>query len=187
MATPKFNSAIATISNQPQTTADRLALAISTCGVGLIPFAPGTFGALVGLAIFYGLFIACKAVPQYFQACLILVSILISALGIWASNRGEKIFGEKDAQRIVVDEVAGQLISFVLIAPLLVAEISQPTVVMIAGFLLFRAFDIWKPYPIRQLEKLGSGLGVMADDILAGIYAAVVLSFLPLVAPQLLY
>src|SRR5438128_12529380 len=106
-----------------QTSTDRLAFAISTCGVGLIPFAPGTFGALVGLAIFYALFLACKTAPQYFQAAIIIVSILISALGIWASNRGEKIFGEKDAQRIVVDEVAGQLISFVLIAPLLVAEL----------------------------------------------------------------
>ena len=170
-----------------QTLTDRLALAISTCGVGLLPFAPGTFGALVGLVIFYGLFIACKAAPQYFQATLIVVSLLISALGIWASNRGEAIFGEKDAQRIVVDEVAGQLISFILIAPLLVAELSNPTVMMIVGFLLFRAFDIFKPYPIKELQVLPTGLGVMFDDIVAGIYAAVVLSFLPLVAPQLLY
>ncbi len=170
-----------------QTSTDRLAFAISTCGVGLLPFAPGTFGALVGLVIFYGLFVACKAAPQYFQACLILVSILVTALGIWASNRGEKIFGEKDAQRIVVDEVAGQLISFILIAPLLVAELSNPTVVIILGFLLFRAFDIFKPYPIKQLQDLPAGLGVMFDDIVAGIYAAVVLSFVPLVAPQLLF
>lgn len=170
-----------------QNSTDRLAAAICTCGVGLIPFAPGTFGALVGLAIFYVIFLTCKTAPHYFQACLILVSLVISALGIWAGNRGESIFGEKDAQRIVVDEVAGQLISFTLIAPLLVAEISKPTVVMIVGFLLFRAFDIWKPYPIKQLQDLPAGLGVMFDDIVAGIYAAVVLSFLPLVAPQLLY
>ncbi len=168
-------------------TTDRLAFAISTCGVGLLPFAPGTFGALIGVAIFYGLFVACKAAPQYFQAAVILASIVVSALGLWASNRGEKIFGEKDAQRIVVDEVAGQLISFTLIAPLLVAELSNPTVVIILGFLLFRAFDIFKPYPIKQLQVLPAGLGVMFDDIVAGIYAAVVLSFLPLVAPQLLY
>ena len=166
---------------------DRLALAISTCGVGLIPFAPGTFGSLVGLAIFYPLFVACKTAPQYFQAVVIMASLIVTALGIWASNYGEKIFGEKDAQRIVVDEVAGQLISFILVAPLMVAEITRPWPIMIAGFLLFRAFDIWKPYPIRQLEKLGEGLGVMADDVLAGIYAAVVLSFLALVAPQILY
>lgn len=170
-----------------QTFTDRLAFAICTCGVGLIPFAPGTFGALVGLAIFYVVFIACKTAPQYFQACLIVVSFIISALGIWAGNRGEKIFGEKDAQRIVVDEVAGQLISFILIAPLLVAELSNPTIVMLLGFLLFRAFDIFKPYPIKLLQDLPAGLGVMFDDIVAGIYAAVVLSFLPLVAPQLLY
>jgi phosphatidylglycerophosphatase A len=170
-----------------QTSTDRLAFAISTCGVGLLPFAPGTFGALIGLAIFYGLFVACKAAPHYFQAAVILASLIVSALGLWASNRGEHLFGEKDAQRIVVDEVAGQLISFILIAPLLVAEMSQPAIVMVAGFLLFRAFDIFKPYPIKQLQDLPTGLGVMFDDIVAGIYAAVVLSFLPLVAPQLLY
>jgi phosphatidylglycerophosphatase A len=170
-----------------QTSTDRLAFAISTCGVGLLPFAPGTFGAAVGLAIFYGVFIACKAAPQYFQACLILVSIIVSALGIWAGNRGEQIFGEKDAQCIVIDEVAGQLISFILVAPLLVAELSNPIITMMIGFVLFRLFDIWKPYPIKQLQDLPSGLGVMFDDIVAGIYAAVVLSFLALVAPQLLY
>ncbi len=170
-----------------QTSTDRLAFAICTCGVGLLPVAPGTFGALVGVAIFYGLFVACKATPQYFQAVVIVASLVISALGLWASNRGEKIFGEKDAQRIVVDEVAGQLISFTLVAPLLIAELSKPTVVIMLGFLLFRAFDIWKPYPINQLQDLPAGLGVMFDDIVAGIYAAVVLSFLLLVAPQLLY
>ena len=170
-----------------QNSTDRLAFAISTCGVGVIPFAPGTFGAVVGVAIFYALFVACKSAPQYFQAVVIVASLVVTALGIWASNYGEKIFGEKDAQRIVVDEVAGQLISFVLVAPLMVAEITGSWPIIIAGFLLFRTFDIWKPYPIRQLEKLGGGLGVMADDVLAGIYAAIVLSFLALVAPQILY
>ena len=170
-----------------QNSTDRLAFAISTCGVGLMPFAPGTFGSLVGLAIFYTLFVACKTTPQYFQAVVIIASLVVTAMGIWASNYGEKIFGEKDAQRIVVDEVAGQLISFILVAPLMVAEITRPGTMLIAGFLLFRAFDIWKPYPIRKLEKLGDGLGVMADDVMAGIYAAIVLSFLALIAPQILY
>ena len=170
-----------------QTSTDRLALAISTCGVGLIPFAPGTFGALVGVIIFYGLFLACKSSPQYFQVVVIIASLIVTALGIWASNYGEKIFGEKDAQRIVVDEVAGQVISYILVAPMMIAQLSKPTIIIIAGFLLFRTFDIWKPYPIRQLEKLGGGLGVMADDVLAGIYAAVVLLFIALAVPQILY
>lgn len=170
-----------------QTTTDRLALAISTCGVGLIPFAPGTFGALVGVVIFYALFIICKTVPQYFQAVVIISSVVVTAVGIWASNFGEKIFGQKDAQRIVVDEVAGQLISFILVAPLMMAEITRSWRVIFLGFLLFRAFDIYKPYPIRKLEKLGDGLGVMADDVLAGIYAAVVLLFVALAVPQILY
>ncbi len=164
-----------------------LAFALSTCGVGLLPFAPGTFGALVGVAIFYAVFIACRQRRNISRraSSLSVSSFLRSAFGL--ANRGEKIFGEKDAQRIVVDEVAGQLISFTLIAPLLVAELSKPTVVMVVGFLLFRAFDIFKPYPIKQLQDLPAGLGVMFDDIVAGIYAAVVLSFLPLVVPQLLY
>jgi phosphatidylglycerophosphatase A len=73
---------------------------------------------------------------------------------------------------VVADEVAGQLIAFVFV------PFNAGWWVIIAGFVSFRLFDMWKPYPIRRLEMLDSGLGIMADDVLAGIYAAIVLSVL---------
>ena len=164
-----------------------LAVAVSTCGVGFIPFAPGTFGSLVGVGIFYLLFSAFHSLPQYFQLALIVTCLVVTLGGIWAGNVAEAVFGEKDAQRIVVDEVAGQLISYVLIAPMMTAELSRPFPVMLVGFILFRLFDIFKPYPINKLQDLPAGLGVMFDDVLAGIYAAILLSLLPLIAPQWLY
>src|SRR6266545_549256 len=93
-------------------------------------------------------------------------------------DRGEKIFDRKDASQIVVDEVFGQIISFVFIAPYLSGLGANWRWWMIAGFALFRAFDIFKPYPINRLQGLPGGLGVMMDDALAGVYAAVVLSLL---------
>jgi len=102
------------------------------------------------------------------QAVLLAVAnTLIFAVGVLASDRVCKILQAKDPRRIVIDEVSGQLIS---LSPLL---ISPTWLSVLIGFLLFRIFDIFKPYPIRKLEHLPGGLGVMADDVLAGVYAAV--------------
>jgi len=160
-------------------TGDLLAVVIATgLGVGFMPVAPGTFGSLVGVAIFYGLFVTFKSQPSALQGSVLLASLILAAIGIWASNRAEKIFEQKDAGQIVIDEVCGQVISFAFASvSLLDAEYHLGWALLI-GFALFRLFDIFKPYPIRRLEALGSGLGVMADDVLAGIYAAVVLSLL---------
>lgn len=167
---------------------DWLALVVATGGgAGLIPFAPGTFGSAVGTVIFYGLLVAARPRPQWLQAITFLAGFALAALGIWAGNRTEKIFARKDAQEIVIDEVCGQVITYSLVAPYLIASATNPTVILAIGFVLFRLFDILKPYPINRLQLLEGGLGVMMDDVLAGIYAAVVLSFVPLVAPQLLY
>jgi phosphatidylglycerophosphatase A len=142
---------------------DLLAVFIATgFGSGLIPFGPGTWGSLVGLLIAYGLISA--------------FSLVLAAIGIWSSSRAESIFARKDAGQIVIDEVCGQVISFVFIAPYIVRLGSQWRWWMILGFLLFRAFDIFKPYPINRLQSLTGGVGVMMDDILAGIYAAVLMS-----------
>lgn len=167
---------------------DYLALAIATCGVGYMPIAPGTWGSVVGVGIYLLLRQASegwfgkngdfkwKVFPEsshlIFTTLLLIVAILISLIGIWAATRVERLQGSKDPGKIVIDEVAGQLITFLFI-PFL-----SPWWVIAAGFFLFRAFDIWKPYPIRRLEALESGLGIMADDVLAGIYAAAVLSLL---------
>jgi phosphatidylglycerophosphatase A len=159
--------------------ADFLALAVATgLGTGFAPFAPGTFGSLLGVAIFYGLMAAFKFEPSLLLNSVLVASVISAALGTWAATRAEKVFEQKDAGQIVIDEVCGQLISFTFVAPALVEIGGRWRWALLAGFALFRLFDIFKPYPIRRLEALGSGLGVMADDILAGIYAAIVLSLL---------
>jgi phosphatidylglycerophosphatase A len=165
------------------------ALAFSTWGVGFIPFAPGTFGSAAGLGLYLllragTLGIVYSFAPDYsltyesvesLRVMLMLaVIILITALGIWAASRAEKILARKDPGVVVVDEVAGQLITFLFIP--LGGRLSWW--MLLAGFVLFRLFDIWKPYPIRRLESLESGLGIMADDILAGVYAAAALTLL---------
>jgi phosphatidylglycerophosphatase A len=157
--------------------ADQLSLIIATgFGVGFIPFAPGTFGSILGLLIAYFLISVFNPDVILQQNSLIIVSVILAFLGIWAANRAEKIFDQKDAGQIVLDEVCGQLISFIFIAPYLRRLGGQWVWWGIAGFILFRAFDILKPYPLKVLEQIRGGLGVMLDDIIAGIYAAVVLS-----------
>ncbi|MFN0124830.1 MAG: phosphatidylglycerophosphatase A [Blastocatellia bacterium] len=154
-------------------------------GLGFAPIAPGTFGSLLGVGIFYFLSLKPALVfqPQLFQNCILAAAVLTAFAGTWAASRSERIFGRKDAGQIVMDEVCGQLITFAFV-PVHLSK--QLPLVMLAGFLLFRFFDIVKPYPIRRMEGLGGGLGVMADDILAGLYAALVLSFFLPFATQLL-
>lgn len=162
-----------------ESAADFIAVFVATgFGSGFIPFGPGTWGSIVGLLIAYGLIAAFGADILLLQNILIVAGLLFAALGVWASDRAEKIFDRKDAGQIVIDEVFGQIISFVFIAPYLVGLGANWRWWMIAGFTLFRAFDIFKPYPINRLQGLSGGIGVMMDDALAGVYAAVALSLL---------
>ncbi len=147
------------------TLGDYLALSIATCGVGYLPLIPGTFGSLLGVAIFLLL-------VQRVNPVVIVVSILVITLaGIWAAFRTEELSGRKDPGKVVVDEVAGQMIALL---PLTVFTIT-PLAVMIS-FILFRCFDIVKPYPAGRLEGLKGGFGIMCDDLVAGAYAAVIAS-----------
>ncbi|MCI0337598.1 MAG: phosphatidylglycerophosphatase A [Acidobacteria bacterium] len=156
---------------------DALALFLATAlGAGFIPIAPGTFGSLVGLMIAYGLISVFSFDVLLLQNSLIIVSVALAALGIWSATRAEKILDKKDASQIVIDEVCGQVISFTLIAPYLARLGSQWHWWMVAGFVLFRIFDIFKPYPLKDLQHYSGGLGVMIDDIFAGLYAAVLMS-----------
>ena len=162
-----------------ESAADFIAVFIATgFGAGFIPFAPGTWGSIVGLLIAYGLIAAFGHDILFLQNILIAAGLASSAIGVWASGRAEKIFDRKDASQIVIDEVFGQIISFVFIAPYLAGLGARWRWWMIAGFALFRAFDIFKPYPIGRLQGLQGGLGVMMDDAIAGVYAAVALSLL---------
>jgi phosphatidylglycerophosphatase A len=101
---------------------------------------------------------------------LLLLTLTLSLAGVWAATRTEGLLGRKDPGAVVIDEVAGQLMTFLFVP----AGTGKWAIVV--GFLAFRAFDIWKPYPIRRLEALEAGLGIMADDLLAGAYAGVVIS-----------
>jgi len=147
---------------------DYLALAISTFGVGYLPLMPGTWGSLVAVGIFLGF---TQLVKGNALVALVLVSIVVvTFVGIWAASRTEALSGRKDPGKIVVDEVAGQLISLFPLTLL----VHWSIVAVIISFILFRFFDIVKPYPARKLEALKGGLGVMCDDLIAGVYAAAI-------------
>jgi phosphatidylglycerophosphatase A len=147
---------------------DYLALAISTFGVGYLPLAPGTWGSLVAVGIFLGF--TRLATGNALVALVLVVIIAVTFAGIWAASRTEVLSGRKDPGKVVVDEVAGQLIS--LFPLTLFAHWS--IVAVIISFILFRFFDIVKPYPARRLEALKGGFGIMCDDLLAGVYAAAI-------------
>jgi len=153
---------------EPLTSADRLAIGIATAGgVGFVPKAPGTAGSLVGV-LFY-LFIEGLQAGAYYPHVIIFVLIA----GIWASSRVEHLYGH-DSQRIVIDEVVGQMITFALAA----GRFHLPALYIAVGFGLFRLFDIVKPFPVRHLEGLPGGLGVVADDVGAGFYAMLALALI---------
>jgi phosphatidylglycerophosphatase A len=149
---------------------DYLALAIATWGVGYLPVMPGTYGSLVAVGIFLGI---TQIVKGNALVAVVLVSIVaVTFAGIWAASRTEALDNRKDPSKVVVDEVAGQLVS--LFPLTLFAHWSM--VAVIISFILFRFFDIVKPYPARRLEALKGGLGVMCDDLIAGVYAAAITS-----------
>jgi phosphatidylglycerophosphatase A len=132
-------------------------------GCGLLPKMPGTWGSLAALPLAW--LIAYISGP----AGLLIAAVAIFAIGCWAAGVVEDASGIKDAQFIVIDEVAGQ---FVALAPAPLAPLPY-----VVGFLLFRFFDIVKPFPIRWIERrFPGGFGVMADDIGAAIYAAIVMA-----------
>jgi phosphatidylglycerophosphatase A len=101
-------------------------------------------------------------------------TLFLSLMGVWASQHSAEYLHKNDPGEVVIDEIAGQLIAY---APIMLPAFFEwgGWKYILLGFILFRVFDIWKPYPIRRLEKLPGGWGIMADDWLAGVYAAVVL------------
>ena len=138
----------------------RLGLAIATVGgIGYAPVAPGTFGSAAGLIVWWLL----PASPLV-QGLAILA---IFVAGSWGGNIAERHFGRTDPGQVVVDEVMGMLLTLFL----------NPVgwIGALAGFILFRIFDVIKPYPANRLEQLHGGIGVMADDAMAAVYANLVL------------
>jgi len=146
---------------------DFVALAIATCGVGYLPLAPGTFGSLVGVGIFWLL-------VRVNPLAIVVAILAVTFAGIWAGSRVEQVSGRKDPGKVVVDEVAGQMIA--LFPLTLFARWSTGAVIL--SFILFRFFDIVKPYPANRLQDLDGGMGIMFDDLVAGVYSAVVVSII---------
>jgi phosphatidylglycerophosphatase A len=148
----------------------RLGLFVATCGyLGYVPIAPGTFGSALGLAVFY-------AVRSTGSVALELSAIaIIFAVGIWAGTEAEHHFGGIDPAPVVLDEVAGMLITLALLPVNLTGAV--------VGFLVFRILDVVKPWPSARFERLPGGLGVMADDGMAAIYGNLVMQGLIRIAP----
>jgi phosphatidylglycerophosphatase A len=186
---------------EPKNATHFIALAFATGGgVGYIPLAPGTFGALVGVALFF-------AFENLGFALYLATVAALTAIGVWASERVGRYFECEDDGRIVIDEVAGQLFT---LAPLVVlrdlplgtvgapygdpgawkpgtaleilssgpfAALDVFSLLLVTGFVLFRGFDIWKPGAIGWAErKFSGGVGVMADDMMAGLFGAILLT-----------
>lgn len=151
-----------------------LAIWIATAGgAGYFPIAPGTAGSLVGVAVVVGL----AQLPLHAAASvgvLAAASLLLFALGVWAAGEAERYFGRTDPGQVVMDEVVGQMLTFLLIP-------HATWKWLLGGFLLFRAFDIIKPFPARQAERIPRGWGIMMDDVIAGGYGLAVLALIGLV------
>jgi phosphatidylglycerophosphatase A len=146
----------------------RISIAIaSMLRIGFIPGAPGTYASLATTLIFLLVYcISHRIVPALHLSAVCLISLV----GVLTASDASKSTGIEDPSFVVIDEVAGQLLVF-LFLPVNAFN-------LILGFAAFRLFDIWKPFPIRKLEPLGKGVGIMADDLLAGVYANLVLQIL---------
>lgn len=139
-------------------------LAATVFGIGYIGKGAGTVAALACCICWY-----LARVENYHIILPIIITVIIMGLGVWSGNKVEPIWG-KDHGRVVIDEVAGMCISL-LFVPVTIRYV-------VAGFILFRFFDIVKPLFIRKLELLPGGWGVMLDDVLAGVYANIILKII---------
>jgi phosphatidylglycerophosphatase A len=149
---------------------DRLGVFFATCGyVGYAPVAPGTFGSAAGLAVF--------AAVRASGSTLVEVAVIagLFAIGIWSAAAAERHWGRVDPAQVVMDEVAGMLITLAFLPVTITGAI--------VAFLIFRVFDVIKPWPAGRFEKLPGGLGVMADDAMAGIYGNLLLRLLIWMTP----
>lgn len=136
-------------------------------GAGYLPVAPGTWGSLEGAALAWLIHLW---VPQRGALVIGLAAAFFSATGVWAAAKTARYANDPDPSKVVIDEIAGQLLTLAWV-PLTAASLAL-------GFLLFRVFDIVKPFPARQSEDLPGGWGIMADDLIAGVFSGVCLLLL---------
>ncbi len=143
-------------------------------GAGLSPFAPGTAGSALGLALAWFLARALSTTPPSLTAVvgLLMSGLLVGLAGVSSSARTARILGAKDPGCIVIDEIAGQFFASAAVPLFRYPTPRAEALAWLASFFLFRFFDVWKPGVVRRLENLPEGWGIMADDIAAGLLAA---------------
>ena len=148
----------------------RLGIFIATCGyIGYVPVAPGTFGSAAGLVVYF----AVRSLGSTVLEVGLIVALFL--VGVWSANVAERHFGGVDPAPVVMDEVVGMLITLALLPVNFYGAF--------LGFLVFRVLDVVKPWPSARFESLPGGLGIMADDGMAGIYGWLVMYGLIRVAP----
>ena len=146
---------------QARSFADSALLVVATgLGLGFVPIAPGTIGSLIGIPLAWGL----QQPPLWGRA---MAAAILFLVGIPICAAGARLLGTKDPGAVVFDEIAAFSVLFLFVPFTLWTAV--------AGFVLFRLFDIWKPVPVRTLETVPGGAGIVADDLMAGLYAALVL------------
>ncbi|MGA8264395.1 MAG: phosphatidylglycerophosphatase A [Ignavibacteriaceae bacterium] len=129
---------------------------------GYMPIVPGTFGSLAALLIYF--------IPGFEKPLIIIPAIIVFMVyGIYVGNKFDKVYG-KDPRQCTIDEVVGMWISLLFLP--------KRIIVSVIAFIVWRVFDIVKPFPARNLEKLEGGLGIMIDDVVAGFYSLIVLQVL---------
>jgi phosphatidylglycerophosphatase A len=133
-------------------------------GCGLVPVAPGTAGSLFGLGTAW-LLVYFLRLPPF---CLLILALGLVPIGIWSATVAAHMLGKEDPGQVVIDEVLGQWVT-------LAGALRVNWKAFVLGFVLFRLFDIWKPAPVRSFERLPGGQGIVADDLMAGLYGALVL------------
>ncbi len=145
-------------------------------GAGLLPYGPGTWGSLVTLPIIY---LTSWFFPIFGLYVLLTITIILS---LWSTSANVNKFGD-DPPQFVMDEAAGQTLTFLIVG--FHYSLSQDLAILIAGFILFRFFDILKPLGIDAIQKMHGKFGVLADDLMAGVYALICLEILHRVLPGL--
>ncbi len=136
---------------------------------GYFPIASGTVGSLLAILIFY-------FVPEFSEPYLLVLMILLfTVIGIWTSDFAEKIYGF-DPPEVVIDEIVGMWITMLFVP--------KTILLSIIGFILFRIFDIVKPFPAKQSQNIKGGIGIILDDTIAGIYSLVCIHLIMIIFPE---
>ena len=146
-------------------------LIATTAGLGYAPIAPGTVGSAAGVVIYL-------LTSHWSFLAQLALAASVTIVGVWASTVAAQYFGRSDPSQVVVDEVAGQLVTFL--------GTGVGPAGAVAGFFLFRALDIIKPWPANRLEALHGGVGIVADDVMAGLYGCAVLHAVVWLVPGML-